>query len=121
MQNIRPKTIICDIDGTIFEHKGDISTQHLGRATILPGVLNAWKNFDIKGYNIILVTGRRESTRRETEKQLSEAGIFYDHLIMGIGGGQRILINDMKTEGLESTAEAISVIRNTGLENLWDI
>lgn len=117
----RPKTIISDIDGTIFEHKGDICGQHLGVPVVLPGVKEAWKNFDIKGYHIILVTGRRESTRAETEKQLSDAGIFYDSLVMGIGGGVRVLINDMKLNSHESTAQSINLIRNAGLDRIKEI
>ena len=45
---------------------------------------------------IILTTGRKEGMRRITEQQLENAGIVYDRLIMGIGGGIRVLINDLK-------------------------
>jgi hypothetical protein len=59
------------------------------------------------------LTGRRESTRKDTERQLSESGIIYDHLIMGISSGVRILINDKKPDG-EKAAEAINLNRNEG-------
>jgi hypothetical protein len=36
-------------------------------------------------------------------------------LIMGVGGGPRILINDLKPERAWDTAEAYNVVRNTGL------
>ena len=51
-----------------------------------------------KGYTIILTTGRRESNRELTIKQLQEAGIFYDQLIMGVGRGPRVVINDLKPD-----------------------
>jgi ribonucleotide monophosphatase NagD (HAD superfamily) len=79
----RPKTIICDIDGVLFKHMGDITQQHLITPELLPGTKERLKQWDMQGCDIILITGRRESTRKYTEKQLSEAGIFYDHLIMG--------------------------------------
>lgn len=36
----------------------------------------------------------RESEREVTKKQLEKARLKYDKLIMGIGGGVRMLIND---------------------------
>ena len=77
--------------------------------------INEW---DLKGYNLILITGRRESQRRRTEKQLSSFGIFYDHLIMGVGGGDRVIINDKKPNKEGDTALAINLKRNEGLKNV---
>jgi len=70
-----------------------------------------------KGYNIILLTGRKESTREVTEQQLRAAGIFYDQLVMGVGGGERHLINDTKPDGGLS-AYAHNVSRNIGIVDL---
>jgi hypothetical protein len=64
-----------------------------------------------------LTTGRKESLRKVTEQQLTEAGIFYNYLIMGIGGGTRYLINDNKPEGTES-AFAINLERNKGVNDI---
>ena len=111
----RPKTIICDIDGTIFEHCGDITKQHILQPKMLPGVREKWREWDKQGCRFILLTGRRESTRKETEAQLTEAGIIYDTLIMNVGGGVRVLINDKK-EGCDwDTAMAINLDRNEGM------
>jgi len=115
---VRPKTIICDIDGTIAVHtKPDKAANPKTKIKLLPGTLEKFLEWDGKGYNIILITGRKESLRNSTEKQLMEAGIFYDKLIMGVGGGQRVLINDMKEDGSE-TATAISLPRNKGIGDL---
>ena len=73
--------------------------------------------WDLKGYRIILTTGRKESLRMATENQLNDLGIFYDILIMGIGGGDRILINDKKSDG-RITAFAICPDRNTGIKDV---
>jgi hypothetical protein len=55
--------------------------------------------------------------RQVTEQQLREAGIFYDQLIMGVGGGHRYLINDRKPDGAEY-ATAINLNRNEGIEKI---
>ena len=114
----RPKTIICDIDGVLFKHQGDICKQHLGDPIILEGVKEKIKEWDLKGFHIILLTGRRESTRIETERQLTNAGIIYDNLIMNVGSGVRVLINDKKPTGDDNTAKAICIERNKGLSEL---
>jgi len=116
--DIRPKTIFCDIDGTLIEHSvpWECSTPEY-EMKLLPGTINKLAEWDRKGYNIILTTGRRESLRKITEEQLSKLGIFYDYLLMGIGGGERILINDMKPNGM-ITATAINIDRNQGINHL---
>jgi hypothetical protein len=115
---IRPKTIICDIDGTIVVHtKPHKASCPETKIELLPGTLDKFLEWDSKGYNIILITGRKESLRNSTEKQLMEAGVFYDKLIMGIGGGCRVLINDMKEDGSE-TAISINLPRNKGISDL---
>ena len=115
---IRPKTIFCDIDGTLIEHAVPWeSSLPSFKMKILPGTLDKLAEWDRKGYNIILTTGRRESLRKVTEQQLSEVGIFYDQLIMGIGGGMRILINDLKPNS-DITAEAINLNRNQGIQQI---
>jgi len=114
----RPKTIIIDIDGIIFEHSPLRSnTRDMSVLRLLPGVVEKFEEWDKKGYRIILMTGRRESMRKATEIQLSNYGIFYDQLIMGVGGGSRVLINDMKPDGTE-TAFAINVPRNKGIKDI---
>jgi hypothetical protein len=56
--------------------------------------------------------------RKSTEAQLRRAGIIYDKLIMGIGGGARVLINDLKPDRPGDTATAINLKRDTGVGNL---
>lgn len=116
MDNIRPKTIFCDIDGTLWKHVGPVTDQAVtDKYEILPNTKQAIDLWDKLGYKIILTTGRKESLRNLTEKQLLEIGIVYDQLIMGLGGGDRILINDRKPNGMKNTAYAINVIRNKGI------
>lgn len=115
----RPKTIFCDIDGTLVKHEMPTkNTDPLKGLTLLPGTREKLSEWDAKGYNIILTTGRKESMRKATEEQLAAYGIFYDQLIMGIGGGVRVLINDYKPDSTEETAVAITLKRNTGISEV---
>jgi hydroxymethylpyrimidine pyrophosphatase-like HAD family hydrolase len=114
----QPKTIFCDIDGTLVEHKQDIIKNIFDCPIILPNVIENIKLWDKYNYKIILITGRRESTRKETEKQLSKLGIVYDMLIMGITNGDRIIINDKKLNGIRNTCFAVNLVRNAGLKNI---
>ena len=109
----RPITIFCDIDGTLVKHQAPfVATQPDFHMELLPGTLEKLEEWDRKGYNIILTTGRRESMRKVTEAQLNEVGIIYDQLILGVGGGERHLINDMKPDGKTGTAFSYNLKRN---------
>ncbi len=111
---MQPPTIFLDIDGTILKYQGKLSAISTHPASILPGVLEKLDEWEGMGCQIILTTGRKESLRRLTEQQLTLLGIFYDQLIMGIGGGPRHLVNDKKPDG-RITAFAHNVERDGGL------
>ncbi len=112
-----PKTVFCDIDGTLLRHLGDICENYRSHALCAHAkeTIQAW---DKLNYKIILTTGRQESLRQETEKQLTALGIVYSQLIMGLPNGSRVVVNDKKPNGIENTAYAINVVRNGGLMNV---
>ena len=116
----RPKTIICDIDGTLITHTTtpfDIFNENT-RHKLLPGVKEKFDEWDSKCYKVILLTGRKESMRDQTVEQLKRFGIYYDQLVMGVGGGARVLINDLKPNPEDPnnpTAIAVNINRNEGL------
>lgn len=116
MLNI-PKTIFCDIDGTLVYHDESFHPSPYSKMTALPGAIDQVRGWCHKGYTIILTTGRKESLREQTVKQLQEVGIPYDQLVMGVGRGVRVLINDKKPDG-ESTVAAINVDRNKGFSGV---
>ena len=118
----KPKTIFCDIDGTLCQYP---YTAEMGKFQFndsdmkpLPGTLQKLWDWDKAGHMIILTTGRKEGMRRITEKQLESAGIIYDKLIMGIGGGTRVLINDLKPDRDGDTAIAINLKRDIGVKDV---
>jgi hypothetical protein len=118
-KEVRPKTIFSDIDGTLVKHVSPFDSSRPGHTMeLLPGTLEKLQEWDMKGYCIILTTGRKESCRKETEIQLSKAGIMYDKLLMGLGGGQRVLINDTKPYGDFDTATGINLDRDQGISNI---
>lgn len=111
-------TIFCDIDGTLVKHCPLYeSCKETHKMELLPGSIEKLSEWELKGYRIILTTGRKESLRKVTEKQLSEVGIFYDQLIMGIGGGARYLINDKKPDGTMACF-SFSPDRNYGISDI---
>jgi len=68
--NNRPKTIFCDIDGTLWKHVGQVVEQAtVEEYKLLPNTLDAINKWDKLGYKIILTTGRKESLRKKTEKE----------------------------------------------------
>lgn len=115
----RPLTIFCDLDGVLISNKGDLNAQlELGYIDLLDGTIDKLKEWERKGYRIIITTGRKESMRNKTIQQLEKLGIFYDLLIMGIGGGVRVLINDLKEGSEQPTAIAINPERNKGIKDI---
>lgn len=112
-RNLR-KTVFCDIDGTLFYHRDSLAEMIRGKADVLPGVefkLQEWRE---KDYYIVLTTARPEGTRMATVRQLSDAGIYFDQLVMGLPVGPRVVINDRKPDGTD-TAQGVCIERNKGL------
>ena len=114
----KPKTIFCDLDGTLVKHSNPTDIQNPNLILeVLPGVHKKLIEWDTKGYHVVITTGRKESAREATVKQMQRAGINYDQLIMGFGGGDRILINDKKPNSDRDTAYVINLERNKGLSD----
>jgi hypothetical protein len=113
----RPKTVFLDIDGTLVKHEGTLHAINIKGCELLEGTLEKLNEWCLEGVNIILTSGRKESQRKVTEKQLEFLGITYDQLILGIGGGDRILINDAKANGRE-TVKAICLPRDHGIKDI---
>ena len=111
-------TIFCDLDGTLWEQGDPTEIAKPGyQPKIIHGSVDKIREWDSKGFKIILTTGRKESLRDVTVKQLSYAGIVYDQLVMGIGGVSRVLINDLRANGDES-AFVYQPKRNEGIAGL---
>ena len=69
--------------------------------TLLPYTQQFVNKLSEDGHFIILTTARWESQRPQTVEMLEEFNFKYHQLIMGIGSGERIVVNDIKPVGLE--------------------
>lgn len=106
------KTYILDIDGTLLEHIPNFQEIHSHPSLrALPGAKEKTSLWHCQGHVIVLMTARPEGLRKLTEQQLHNAGIIYDMLIMGVGQGPRILVNDF-VPGAEQKAIGINIVRN---------
>jgi NDP-sugar pyrophosphorylase family protein len=114
----KPKTLFIDIDGTILKHVHTISQVYSEPSCALPGVVNKINEWDSHGHKIILCTARKESTRAITEQQLREHGIAWDQLVMGIGGGERVLVNDKLNRLDTDRAVGVNVVTNEGFDSI---
>lgn len=104
-------TWFIDLDGTIFEHNGHL----IGNDKLLPGVKELWKFISEDDF-IVITTGRTEDYRESSLKILNDNGLRYNHVMFNLPRGERIVINDIKPEGL-NTAIAWNVKRDKGFNN----
>lgn len=111
------KTVFCDIDGCIFLHPGELP-KAVEKPVMLPGVKERFSEWIRKGYTIILTTGRPESLRAITERQLNNADLHYRDLIMNLPRGQRVVINDIKPGRKGKTAACVNIERNRGMTDV---
>lgn len=88
------KTVICDIDGTIFAHLGDFEGMQKYETILLDKVKERFDEWYSKGYMIIITTGRPWSLYERTMADLSKFKLPFEHLIMGTPWGERVVIND---------------------------
>lgn len=114
----KPKTIFCDIDGTLVKHAHRFSDLKDIEPVLLPGVREKFNQWDSQGHKIILCTARKESAREMTESHLRMLGLCWDQLIMGVTSGQRILINDKLNVSHPDRAIGINVITNGGFNDI---
>lgn len=101
-------TWFFDLDGTILKHNGYLTNND----ELLPGVNELWNSIPV-GDCIIITSGRSEEYRESSLKILKDNGLRYNHAIFDLPLGERIVINDLKPDGLQ-TAIAWNVERNKG-------
>lgn len=114
----KPKTIFCDIDGTILKHTHRFSDLIGDTVTVLPDVTKKINEWDSQGHKIIFCTARKESARSMTEQHLKNLGLCWDVLLMGVTSGCRVLINDKLNLHDEDRAKAVNVITDSGFTNI---
>ena len=86
-------SIFCDIDGTLIKYR-EFSNYKSSKAEPITNTIKEINRAFNKGHNIILTTARPEYLRFHTLRELNKLNIQYHMLLMSIGRGPRILIND---------------------------
>ena len=102
-----PKTWILDLDGTLLVHDGQYI---MGKDEFLPGAREFLDSIPGRDM-IIFLTARSDYEKEHTLRFLRENKVRYDHIIFNAGEGERIMINDMKPDGLV-TAYAVNTKRD---------
>lgn len=102
-----PKTWILDLDGTLLVHDGPYIR---GKDEFLPGARDFLESIPRRDM-IIFLTARSDYEKPHTMRFLEENNVRYDHIIFNAVEGERIMINDMKPDGLV-TAYAVNTVRD---------
>lgn len=107
-------TLFLDIDGVVVEHSSTHFPPYIGQSNPIESNLSYIKSLDPTKVEIIFTTSRTEEYRSITEKQLSELGLKYKHLIMGLQSNKRIVVNDFSNTNVYPSCAAINIKRNSG-------
>ncbi len=103
----QPKLWLLDVDGVIFIHNSHLE----GEDRLVPGI-KAFLSQTRPEDTVILFTARKVEYRTVTESSLRAYGVRYDQIFFDMPMGERILVNDEKSDGTK-TAFAISVPRDS--------
>lgn len=119
MSNItKHSTFFVDIDGTLVKYRKfeELSTAKLEPIQEVVDFIN--KSYD-EGCHIVITTARTEPYRLFTKQELEKIGLKYHQIIMGLGRGTRIVINDKDPDKPElDRAVGLNLTRNEGFKNL---
>jgi CTP:molybdopterin cytidylyltransferase MocA len=110
-------SIFCDIDGVLVEHEDVADYSRPLRA--IPGSIERLREWSEQGYFVVLTTAREAKYETEMRAALAAAEVPFQHLVMGLPSGPRVLINDRKPSALlVSQATAFEVERNQGIKHI---
>jgi ribonucleotide monophosphatase NagD (HAD superfamily) len=109
----KKSTIFCDIDGTLFVYR-KFDKMLTTPAELINSTAEYIRENHKQGNHIVFTTARPEELREFTMMELIHNDIPYNQIVMGIGRGTRILINDNEFEG-ENRAIAHSLKRDVGI------
>jgi hydroxymethylpyrimidine pyrophosphatase-like HAD family hydrolase len=119
MNNItKHSTFFVDIDGTLVKYRKfeELSTAKLEPIQEVVDFIN--KSYD-EGCHIVITTARTEPYRLFTKQELESIGLKYHQIIMGLGRGTRVVINDKDPENPDiDRAVGINLVRNQGFTNV---
>jgi hypothetical protein len=105
-------TIFCDIDGTIFHYR-KFNTYLTSTPTPVHTVISELQRLKAEGHCIVLTSARPENLRDHTIKELNQAKVPYDQIVLGLARGTRFLVNDME-DPTKPRAVGVNIHRDKG-------
>ena len=115
---IKTPTLFVDIDGTLVKYR---KFNELAESTLMPiqDVIDYVNSHYDAGSVIVITTARPESYRLFTKQELEKLGVKYSQLIMEMGRGTRVILNDIDPENPElPRAIGINLQRDGGLKEI---
>ena len=115
---IKNPTLFVDIDGTLVKYRkfSELSESIL---TPIQDVIDYVNNHYDAGAVVVITTARPEAYRLFTKQELEKIGVKYSQLIMEMGRGTRVILNDLDPENPElPRAIGINLQRDGGLEDI---
>lgn len=117
-KTIKNPTLFVDIDGTIVQYRkfSELSTAVL---TPIQEVIDTVNNYYNEGAVVIITTARPSAYELFTKQELEKLGVKYHQLVMNLGRGTRVILNDKDPENPElPRALGINLNRDRGWEGL---
>lgn len=117
-KTIKNPTFFVDIDGTLVQYRkfSELSTAVL---TPIQEVIDVINKYYDEGAVIVITTARPSSYELFTKQELEKIGVKYHQLVMDLGRGTRVILNDKDPENEQiPRAIGINLNRNQGWEGL---
>lgn len=117
-KTIKNPTFFVDIDGTLVQYRkfSELSTAVL---TPIQEVIDTVNKYYDEGAIIIITTARPNTYELFTKQELEKLGVKYHQLVMDLGRGTRVILNDKDPENPElPRALGINLNRDQGWEGL---
>lgn len=117
-KTIKNPTFFVDIDGTLVQYRkfSELSTAVL---TPIKEVIDVVNKYYDEGAIIVITTARPSSYELFTKQELEKIGVKYHQLVMDLGRGTRVILNDKDPENEQiPRALGINLNRNQGWEGL---
>lgn len=111
-------TFFVDIDGTIVQYRkfNELDTAIL---TPIQEVIDTVNKYYDEGAIIVVTTARPNSFELFTKQELEKIGLKYHQLVMDLGRGTRVILNDKDPENPDiPRALGINLNRDKGWEEL---
>lgn len=111
-------TFFVDIDGTLVKYRKfeELSTAKLEPIQEVIDFINTSYN---EGCHIVITTARSEPYELFTKIELEKIGVKYHQLVMGLGRGTRIIVNDKDPDKPHiDRALGLNLTRNEGFKNV---